>query len=287
MTDLLLHPTTDYQLLALKQEQPHAVLISGMSGAGKESVAMELTKHLLQSPTLTNHPYFMTINPEKGSIGIEAIRNARSFLSHKTPGAGTIRRVIVCIDAHSMTTEAQNSLLKTLEEPPADTAIILTSHDINSLMPTIRSRTQHVIVLPVDALQAQTYFEQRGFDAKAVQTAYSLSDGAAGLMHALLQNQVDHPLVEAINHAKTLLQASRHERLIQVDELAKNKDQTEILLHGCKRVVASGLRQASQSSDKELAKRFYRLSELILRAQDLQKSNGNAKLLLSDLFLAM
>lgn len=76
------------------------------------------------------------------SIRIESIR----YLEHKislSPNEGNFK-VYIIEDAHEMTIQAANAFLKTLEEPPSDTVIILTTSKPNSLLPTILSRCQQI-----------------------------------------------------------------------------------------------------------------------------------------------
>lgn len=285
MSDLLLHPTTAYQLHALTQAAPHAVLVSGNSGTGKTSLA----HYFIQAVTgkkPQNNPYFLEITADR-SIGIEAIRDIRDFLSRKTTGKAAVRRAVFIKNAHLMTAEAQNALLKTLEEPPADTMIVLTVNDITALKHTIRSRAQLLLVLPVDEMSAREYFQQMGHDPKAIQTAYHMSDGRAGLMTNLLTESSDHQLVGAIKEAKTVLQKNTYERLLLVDSLSKDKEQLALLLLGLERVVVNGLRHSAKKKNETTTRKFYELSQHISEAQAQLPKSANAKLLLTNLFLSI
>src|SRR6185369_12184101 len=98
---LLLHPTTAYQLEALIQGDSHAILITGLEGTGKTTLAEYLSETLL-GQKVENYAYFRHLKPVKQSIGIETVRDLRDFLQRKTTGEGKIRRVIVVSDAHLM-----------------------------------------------------------------------------------------------------------------------------------------------------------------------------------------
>lgn len=287
MSELLLHPTTWHQLRALTQSTPQAVMISGKPGAGKQTMALSLAAEVLGVEDSLTHPYFLQVTPEKLHISIAEVRKIRDFMSRKTTGKGTIRRIVLIPDAHTMTTEAQNALLKTLEEPPADTMIILTTSDITALKPTIRSRSQHLITLPVAKESAVEYFSEQGYTEDQVQSAFFLSGGEVGLLAALLSEETDHPLVSAISQAKTLLTAPKYERLVKVDELSKQKEQLEPLLDGLQRVITGGLNQATANDNPIQAKRFYQLSKAVMTAQEQLKRSVNSKLLLTNLFLEM
>lgn len=283
MNKLLLHPTTDYQMQALLQARPHAVLIAGGTGSGKQAIA-----ELFFETILANKQHnILTIGSDGNSIGIEEIRKIRDFLNRKTTGAEQIRRIIFVAEAQTMTGEAQNALLKTLEEPPEDTMVILTADDPTSLKHTIRSRAQLLLVLPVPHEAAEKYFTKEKYPKEAIQTAYYMSDGRVGLLKALLDEAKDHSLVTGIIEAKNLLKATPYERLVLIDGLSKQKDQTGLLLQGLERVVTSGLRTAAEKKNEPNVKKFYQLSKSIQNAGKMLKANTNPKLVLTDLFLRM
>jgi hypothetical protein len=89
--------------------------------------------------------YLQTVTPDsKGLIPIEQIRELISSFRLKVPGKGVIKRVAIVETADAMSLEAQNALLKLLEEPPTDSVLILTSEQPQELLATIRSRVQHL-----------------------------------------------------------------------------------------------------------------------------------------------
>ncbi|MBW6521727.1 MAG: DNA polymerase III subunit delta' [Desulfoarculaceae bacterium] len=87
-----------------------------------------------------NHPDFLVISPEKGTIKIDRIREMVQTLSYPPYESGV--RVVLLEDIHTMRSEAANSLLKTLEEPPENNLLILTAAAARDVLPTISSRCQ-------------------------------------------------------------------------------------------------------------------------------------------------
>lgn len=82
------------------------------------------------------------------SIGIEDIKNIHSKIFLKPIKSDT--KAVILDDAHLLTTEAQNALLKVLEEPPQNTLIVLSTDSTEQLLPTILSRCQIVSLSPTE-----------------------------------------------------------------------------------------------------------------------------------------
>jgi DNA polymerase III subunit delta' len=284
MNDLLLHPVTAHHLSAFLAAMPHAICIVGPAGSGKEALALQIISGALGSGS---SKATLEIKTQNGAIGINDIRQIRDYLKRRTAGKAAIRRAILIPEAHTMSIEAQNALLKTLEEPPADAMIVLTAADITQLQPTIRSRSQQFLVMPVGIESARAYFTAHAAQPAKVETAYFMSEGRVGLMRAIIENNESHPLFQAIQSAKKLLQQTSYERLIEVDNLSKQKEQTNQLLEGLERVTMSGLRQAANAQKPTPVKKFYTLSQNIHIAKERLHKNANAKLVLTNLFMVM
>lgn len=130
----------------------HSYLFSGIEGIGKKLFAIEFAKKILcieqndeQENCLSclkfkssNHPDFMILEPENNVIKIEQIRNMQEKISEKP--VVSKKKVYIIVDSDCMTKEAQNCLLKTLEEPPEYATIILTTANESKLLNTIKSR---------------------------------------------------------------------------------------------------------------------------------------------------
>jgi replication-associated recombination protein RarA len=218
---LVIHPVTEKQLANFRQAPAHAVLLVGPTGSGKRSLAFKLVGDVL-AVEAENHPQVRHISSiENKAIGIEAVRELEQFLALKVPGQATHNRAIVIENAHLMTIEAQNALLKTLEEPPKGTILVLTASQEHALLPTIRSRAQLIAVNRPSKQELERHFSDN-YDNKAVQQTLSITGGLPGLMHALLDDE-EHPLREATTKARQMLSQTAYERLLMVDELSKNK----------------------------------------------------------------
>ena len=137
---------------------PHAILLTAEAGWGERSLAAWLALRLLdedvaKEPTELAHPDLRWIVADGAEIKVDAVR-ALSDFAYATPMLGAAK-VIVFEAAHLLNRAAANALLKTLEEPPAGTFVILASCFPGRLLPTIRSRCQRFHVTPDAALARQ------------------------------------------------------------------------------------------------------------------------------------
>lgn len=144
---------------------PHALMLSGPQGIGKRHLAQALAQRVLcltpASGTACgkcrvcellkagSHPDFMRLEPEEPgkAIRIDEVRALTQTLGQTAQQGGY--KVVIVDPAEAMNVNAANALLKSLEEPAANTLLILISHSPSLVMPTIRSRCQiHLLPLP-------------------------------------------------------------------------------------------------------------------------------------------
>lgn len=287
MDDLVLNQYTKDQLGRYCARPAHGLLLSGSDGVGKATLASMIVAVLLDvdRAKLNDSPQYVRIAPDdKGTISIDAIRKLQQFTRLKAPGTRTIRRAIIIEDAAALTTEAQNALLKMLEEPPEDTVLILTCSDTALLLPTIHSRVQTVSVLAPTKESTIRYFSTK-YDATLVTQAYFLSGGMPGLMTVLLDGEQEHPLFQAVARAKQVLTQDKFERMLLVDALAKQKQEARLFCDALSRIAEVSLVQAADANDTVRIKRWHHIVKLAQSAGTDLKQNANTKLCLTQLFL--
>lgn len=120
----------------------HSYMFLGISGIGKRMIAREFAIKILEVEDTENIPDLLYIEPDGNSIKIEQIREMQKKVQEKPIGAK--RKVYIIDQADKMTSEAQNCLLKTLEEPPEYVTIILISSNENIILNTIKSRCMSI-----------------------------------------------------------------------------------------------------------------------------------------------
>lgn len=282
--DLVFHPQTKQSLNAFCSKPSHAVMLVGEVGTGKATTAHYLANKLLGEDTFVTADKLYIVRPIDGaSISIQDARGITNFLKLASPGTRNIRRVVIIEDAHAMTVEAQNAILKTLEEPAKDSVIILTTANRTSLLPTIVSRVSEINILPVSDEDALTVLLNKTDQANA-QKALLMSNGRIGLACALVESD-DHPLLPYIEKAKELVRANRYARMLMVDQLAKQD--IPLLLDAIGIVSSAAFKQSLKQDNPEKTKLWHRIRKQAYGAQSNLKFNPNGKLLLSKLVLEM
>lgn len=168
---------------------PHAILISGIQGIGKEILVDHIVARLLcldQTQTYacgicksciwlknSTHPDFMMVKPELADkpIKIDQIRVLNDFFQLT---ARNKYKIALIRDAHLMNTNAANSLLKTLEEPPGNGLIFLITAHPQKLPITVRSRMQQLTIpCPQHSLALDFLSSLENSPAKNTQDTYS------------------------------------------------------------------------------------------------------------------
>ncbi|MCE2396804.1 DNA polymerase III subunit delta', partial [Candidatus Poribacteria bacterium] len=178
-----------------------AYLFVGIANVGKETIALHFAKTIncltsdagacgtclaCRKADDGNHPDLQIIRPSGAWIKIDQIRDLQKRIIYR-PLEGA-RKVYILTEAERMNLEAANCLLKTLEEPPADSVLILLTTNLDALLPTIRSRCQiipfHPLVISELAGHLMDRFNIDESQAFSISTA---SGGAVGKALMMLQ----------------------------------------------------------------------------------------------------
>ncbi|EKK20034.1 DNA polymerase III subunit delta' [Fructilactobacillus florum] len=176
-----------------KHELSHAYLFSGTSGVGKKNLALLLTMRLFCSNVQATgvpcgkcneclriaageHPDVLMVKPTGSSLKVDQIREVRREFS-KSAVEGQ-QKVFIISEAETMTTEAANSLLKSLEEPPTHVTVFLLTNNYHRLLPTIISRTQVVELAVQDQAELKTKLKQGPLPHSTIQLLLNLTSDA-------------------------------------------------------------------------------------------------------------
>jgi DNA polymerase-3 subunit delta' len=181
-----------------------------------------------------------------------------------------------------LTDEAQNALLKLLEEPPLDTMIILLIENPQTIFPTVLSRLQTISIKKPTKEQIKSAFD---INPKDFDKLYVLADGLPGLLQSIIDEPDEHTLILSLAKARDLLTKTTFERLTMVNELSTDKVATKNLLDVLARLSKSSIDVAIKKGDEVTAEKWLKILEGSVNARAALDRNANAKLTLTDLFL--
>jgi len=225
MAEIVLHPTSQQIVTTYLKRPAHGLLLSGVTGIGLMTIARHIASKLSSTSVRD------VIPDEKGTITIETIRGLyRLTRTHRDEPL-----VIIIDDADAMGREAQNALLKLLEEPVENVYFILTSHAPQRLLATILSRVQHVALLPITAEQSAKLIVS---DAAKAQLLFL----GQGLPAELYRLQNDERYFEQQSNqmkaARNFLEGSAYDRLLLAKEYGADRQSAGQFLDAVTRLLS-------------------------------------------------
>ena len=244
---------------------PHALLIVGPRGAGAGTLARDAVSTLMCGAPVDggpcgacrscrlissgSHTDLVVISPtgESNTIKIDQIRALAAGLALFSVEGG--RRIALIEHADLMNEDAQNALLKTLEEPPSRTHVILAAAEDSRLMPTIRSRCAVIRLGLPDANQASELLGERlGVDAPTAVRLLRMSSGRPGpLIDAEVTGDAARAHAQIRRQILDFAATQPHARLGQLSALVA--DARAILVAGDDDDAADGTESDDSSDD--------------------------------------
>ncbi len=191
----------------------HAYIFEGISGIGKFTIAKEFAKKISMGNESILDGYLKIISPENNVIRVEEIRNLKEELMLKPTVAQ--RKVAIIDNAECMNEQAQNALLKILEEPPEHVTIILITINKEKLLYTIKSRCTIFHFEPLSKEEIEEYFGEPVED--------ELLDYARGSIGAILKLRENHDTEIVQKWIKAFQRVSLLEMMKDCNELKEDK----------------------------------------------------------------
>ena len=195
----------------------HAFLLSGPHGTGKRTCANYLTQTILcaspqapcgQCPACKKvlaglHPDVHVVGEEEKSISVDTIRALRDQLALRPFEAD--RHIALIPRADRMTAQAQNALLKTLEEPAGGNVFFLLTDQPGAMLPTIVSRCRRLRFSPVSVEACAEILAEQGVEPGRARLAAACAQGAVGRALEIAGDEDYLPLREkALSSLKAL-----------------------------------------------------------------------------------
>lgn len=323
------------QLETMFQENrvKHGYLLLGARGIGKDYIVKTLAKYLLcQQKVVENracgvckscmaleyntHPDIIYLpiqekksndkKSDKKSIGVEEIRKEIVQTSSISPYYGE-RKIYILSSAHTMTTQAQNALLKTLEEAPTHAIIFLLAENKTSLLPTILSRVSEIVVPPLSEQELKAYLQQyqKETSYKNFGMLTSYAQGSIGKALELLEDKEFQNMYETVIEKLILIPKLHLAEILLFAKFWDMEYKNDVrLLHIIELwyrdlFVAKLLNQETFLIQKEKTKEIFSLASndtkenlilktnAIITAQQQFFQNGNFRLILESLLISL
>ncbi|HEU5121511.1 MAG TPA: AAA family ATPase [Candidatus Saccharimonadales bacterium] len=219
---LLFHPTTQLLLDTLRLKLPQAILLNGPKGSGLFSAAHYLAQ---ERPLLILQPKNARgeTDEKTGTITIESIRD----LYEQTRTKSRTKRIVIIDGAERMSHGAQSAFLKLLEEPNNTTHFILTSHLPDTLLPTIRSRTQALQILPLTTEQSKMLIQQFDIrnDTKETQLLFLANGLPAELTRLTHDEAYFKQQATIVTDAREFITSDTYHKLLLIQKYRTNREE--------------------------------------------------------------
>ena len=233
MRDFIGHEAliNNFKQRCLKNTLSHAHLIAGEDGVGKGKLANILAKFILNGDLDREYVDIINYSSEKSSFGVDDVRDIIEEV-YKKPFEKD-KKVIIIHEGNKLTIQAQNALLKTIEEPPKGVYIIILCESLELILDTIKSRCEIYKLKPLTKSELYEYIKIKKFnyDENEIKSAIAFSEGVPGRIDRYCN---DDKLRELRNNIVILiknLNKNDLEAILQQEESFSNlkNDKEEVL----------------------------------------------------------
>ena len=233
MRDFIGHEAliNNFKQRCLKNTLSHAHLIAGEDGVGKGKLANILAKFILNGDLDREYVDIINYSSEKSSFGVDDVRDIIEEV-YKKPFEKD-KKVIIIHEGNKLTIQAQNALLKTIEEPPKGVYIIILCESLELILDTIKSRCEIYKLKPLTKSELYEYIKIKKFnyDENEIKSAIAFSEGVPGSIDRYFN---DDKLRELRNNIVILiknLNKNDLEAILQQEESFSNlkNDKEEVL----------------------------------------------------------
>lgn len=214
-------------------EISHAHIIVGEDGIGKSNLANKLSRIILGKFEERDYIDIINYRCKKASFGVDDVREIVDEINKK-PFEGD-KKVIIIYDGNKLTVQAQNALLKTIEEPPKGVYIILLCESLELILDTIKSRCQIYKLTPLTKEDVRLYIDrinEDSFSQEEINAAIAYSEGMPGRAEAFLRDSSLKELRNTLVDLLFLITKSNPKELLDFEaKITVFKDKKEDILN--------------------------------------------------------
>ena len=266
----------------------HSYLFLGTEGIGKKLIAKEFSKMLLCIDKekycnkcksciefdSNNNPDFIIVEPDGNNIKIEQIRDLQKRIVEKPIISN--KKLYIINDSDKMTVEAQNCLLKTLEEPPEFVTIILIGENESAFLSTIKSRCMILHFEKIGSKEIQKYLKET-YNMEL--TSQTMLDACEGSIGKAIKIKEEKELYEQIEKIIINLETKDQIDIINMSDIIyKSKDEKEKILNYINVVLLNLGKQSNKYTD---------CIKVVENTKKRLKSNSNYDMCIDNMLLNM
>lgn len=273
----------------------HSYMFVGQDGIGKQKFAVSFAKMILclsQNKeecnncdscikfNSGNHPDYVKIEPDGNSIKISQMREMQEYIYQKPILSN--KKVFIINDAEKMTQEAQNSLLKTLEEPPEYVTIILIVSNENMMLNTIKSRCLRLYFKNISDEDMMKYIKSNNMISQASNNIINLCNGSFSKLERVSENLDKYMEIEGL--CKNIIE--RKMSIIDIfnssELIYKSKDDIQDILEYMIVILYNKIKEDSIYNNK-----YFNMIRIIENARKKLNSNSNYDMCIDEMLLKL
>ena len=219
----------NFYLRAEKNTLSHAHLIVGPEGIGKSILARIFALKILNKDKDLNYIDIINYRPEKATFGVDEARKIIEEVSKKAFEGD--KKVIIIHKANTLTVQAQNALLKTIEDPPYGVFFIILCENLELMLETIRSRCQIYKLTPLNKEEMLRFIETLNItDQNKKVTALAYAEGVPGRAVQILEDEKLMQLRDIIRQSLIELRTNKNYIVDYETKLDNYKDRKNEVL---------------------------------------------------------
>ena len=275
-TKPIINPDSEQLLLAIVDNLPQSLLITGNSRVGLSTIARFLAELRRINPTIILPEKDEKIDIDKGVIGVDIMRR----LYNETRTINNSARIIIIDYAERMTVQSQNAFLKLLEEPSDNLHFILVTDSTAKLLPTILSRVQNLTIKPITTNQSNALIDSLEVtDNMQRSRLLFMADGLpAEIIRLVEDNEYFDKRQSMIRDAREIIQGNLYQKLLIAHKYKDNRNDVLLLLSDATKILQNTINKNPQ------LKTINYIDKLLKTYQRIE-ANGNIRLCLAEMVI--